>query len=479
MAADVIQFVDSIADNPAVRLDLNDETTWRCRSFLAPPPRLRRTMTQNTMTDGGYVSSSQYGTRTLYIDLDLISSSQDVNAGLLQKLAREMDREKNLIRYQPEGASRPVFFKVWRSDFSALVDMKAALAFRQLALEIPAEPFALGGRETISVGTVNNDPAAGSNGCYFDVTGVIGDVAAPAVILNTAGVPYGFTLAARQHGTPSDLVVFKQAESLTNGTDTANPGGGPDAAMSGTGTNNYLRTSFVTTTMSDRVTGWAPTDADTSDAAGRAIRGTYRVLAAVRRTDSTSDITIRWARQFTSDTGDTITVPKHTRRQLVDLGLITFGGDLPASPGGVAVVDTPVRINNSLKFQAARSSGTGNIDWDVFFLAPADESTTIWLTSTDSSLTGFDHVIDGVNQRTYMIEDGGNLFDGTGYVYQGAGQGNPTGGFPQLVPNQTNRFYLHLTSASAGSVWVYDKTYTASITVYYNPRYLHVRPASS
>ena len=46
MAADVIQFVSAIDANPTVRLDINDETTWRCRSFLAPPPRLRRSMSQ-------------------------------------------------------------------------------------------------------------------------------------------------------------------------------------------------------------------------------------------------------------------------------------------------------------------------------------------------------------------------------------------------------------------------------------------------
>lgn len=466
MAADVIQFVSAIDANPTVRLDINDETTWRCRSFLAPPPRLRRSMSQNVMTDGGYVSSSQYGTRTLYIDLDLISTTQDTNAAQLQKLARELDREKNIIRYQPEGASRPVFFKVWRSDFSSLVDMKAALAFRQLSIEIVAEPFAYGIRETISVGTVNNDPAAGSNGCYFDISSgqVLGDVPAPMVLVATgapvdAGRSTGMFLGVKSWDTPSDLQLFHQAEAMTisSGSTTA------DALMSGAGSNCVEFNPGGTATFTGLTKAALSTVAQT-----KATRGTYRLVAVLRRI--TSSGTWKIGAQGASSLS---TVSTSTNRQRVDLGVVAVGDNAVTAAGAAAPL---LGSRFSAGSDLARTSGTAGVDnlrVDYLELLPADQCVLTATLPTGGTLNGL--VVDSYNETVYKVDTASGVFDGTASVLALA---TVTGGFPSVYPVQSTRYSLSwvLTDGTTASI---TKTDTSSVTVHYWPLYLHVRPVSS
>ena len=164
MANDVVKFVDSIASSPTTRLDLNDSTTFTlAAAVLAPPPQIQSSVSSNAMTDGGYQSASRYGYRVIHLELILNVATQDLAATALQNLHRELDRETNYLKWQPDTATKPVFFKTWRTSPLQIVDQPAARAVYYVTLEIPAEPFALGLRETVSVGTVNNDPAAGSN----------------------------------------------------------------------------------------------------------------------------------------------------------------------------------------------------------------------------------------------------------------------------------------------------------------------------
>ena len=467
MSADVIQFVDSIDAKPVVRLDLNDDDVIRCRTFLAPPPRLRRSMSQNVMTDGGFVSSSQYGTRVLYIDLDLITTSQDENAAYLQKLARELDRATNIIRYQPAGASRPVFFKVWRSDFSALVDMKAVLAFRQASLEIVAEPFAYGLRETISVGTVNNDPAAGSNGCYFDLAAgqILGDVPAPMLLVAT-GAPVdvsrstGLFLAEKSWDTLSDAQLFHQAESMSisSGVTAA------DALMSGAGSNCVEFNPGSTATFTGLTKSALSTVAQT-----KATRGTYRLVAVLRRITSAGT----W-KAGTQGASSLTTLSTSTNRQRVDLGVVVIGDSTvsPGVDGGAPTLGSKFSLGSDL----ARTSGTAGVDnlrVDYLELLPADQCTTIATLPTAGSLIGL--VVDSYQEAVYKVDSTSGLFDGTASILTMA---TVTGGFPSVYPNRATRYSMSwvLTDGTTASI---TKTDTSSVTVYYLPQYLYVRPASS
>lgn len=467
-----LAFVDAISASPTIRLNLNDGNVWRTLEFNAPPPRLRRAASQNMMTDGGTVSSSSYDMRTLTLRLQLISASQDVNATQAQLLARELDRADNFLKYHPDGATKPVFFRLFRSDMAALNDIAGQIAGREFTVELLAEPFALGIRETLGPYTVNNDPAAGSNGHYFDLTGVLGDVAAPCIIVNSGTHNRAGLLSVRQHGTPSDTgaFFFQQCESCTLGTDTTNPGGGPDAAMSGTGTNNFVRTSFATiATMASRVTKqFALTDAQ-----GVAVAGRYRMVAIVRRSDATSVIRIRGAvvGAVTDTVGDAVTLPLTTSRQAVDLGIFQLAPEVKV--GGAYNQYSLPTLNPGLYLDAARDSGAGTLDWDYFLLLPADEATTIFEgggTSTD------DMVIDALSEMIYLTENGVDPFLSTSSLTSGL-TFDVSGGWISLLPNQTNRvFFATWANASPRLIVKGD---VATINVHYWPRYLYIRPSAS
>lgn len=464
-----LQIVDSVAASPNTRLDLNDDTIWKCVSFDAPPPRLRRAMSSNAMRDGVFVSSSQYEARRIVARFQVFRSSRDLAAVQLQTLARELDRTDNYLKLQHDTASKPVFFKLFRSDYTAVRDIAGQSSAYECEVELLAEPFALGLRETLGPFTVNNDPAHASNGCYVDLTGVIGDVAAPVVIVDTTAYAPCFWLGVRQHGTPSDLTFFAQAESLSFGDDTSVPGGGPDAAMSGTGTNNYATTSFATEADMALRLIWTPSDSTVSAAAGLALRGGYRLVAVVRRSDASSVIRVQL--QSGAYDGPVVTVPLTTSRQAIDLGLWT-PGESEVRPGGYA---DPVPVDtHDIVIHAARDSGGGSIDWDFLLLVPADEAQLVCNEDTDRS-TSVDVVIDGHNESVYAFT-GGDPFAGTaGYASAVKGA---SGGFPGVVPNQTNRFIL-LTGESPAAGIVTSKSTSEALTFHYWPRYLYIRPSAS
>lgn len=468
MSADVIQFVDSIDASPTVLLDVNlDLNPWICRLITANPPRLRRAMSSNAMRDGVFVSSSQYEARTVLLDLEVLDTTQDLGAAQLQALARVLDRDDVFLKWQPNGASKPVFFKLYRSDISAIRDIQvSSRAYRAVQVELLAEPFALGLMETITEAGLRQNPTL-TNGCVLDVTGVLGDVPAPCIIEVDAAASTDYwaqgMIGVRQHGTPSDLGFFVQAESCTLGTNTTNPGGGPDAAMSGAGANNFVRTSFATASMVTRLTV-VPPDALVSTAAGVAIRGTFRLIAAVRRSDDTSVITVRAGQN--SIYQPTATIPLTTTRQYVDLGAVSFG----TNPRLGYDAEGPIDILSwcSVSIQAERVSGAGTLDWDVFYLVPADEACVTWGTPDIVVGTGKLY-LDGINDAIRFI-------DGTTEAGRGVGF---AGSLPSLVPNQTNRFVVLVTEINWSLADVTFGSASDVISFHYWPRYLYVRPSAS
>ncbi|WP_163168111.1 hypothetical protein [Arthrobacter sp. Alg241-R88] len=464
----LIQFVDSISATPTVRLDINDATAWFCQNFSAPPPRLRRSESSNSMRDGGVVSASSYENRTLEVELTLVNAStEDAAATEMQKLWRELDRPTNYLRYQREGMTKPVFFRLFRSDAADLEELWTTPIARNITLELVAEPFALGLRESLGPYTVTNDPAAGSNGCYFDVTGVIGDVRAPVIVHDASRTVGHGILASRSRGTPSDLVWFKQLEgtNVVLGTDTTNPGGGPDATMSGTGTNNYVRTSFTTNaTMVARVE-WQAFNELTTSAQRLAIRGMYRMVVVVRRSDSTSDINIKL------QTGVSTVVPKTTARQMVDVGIVHIGTRQGTSVG--YGVDGAGTVPEGQQLQAERTSGAGTLDWDCLFLVPADEQQLQWV-QTNLVGTTLDTLIDGV-RNTVTSLDGATLPTAANPILWPTAV-TVSGAFPAVSPGVTNRFYYLQAVSQSGAM---TKGNTSSFTLYYWPSYLHVRPVTT
>jgi hypothetical protein len=457
---DLVRFVDTISSSPTLRLDLNDESTFWVKKFDAPPPRLRRSVAENSMRDGGSVGSAAYGLRTLVIELECRKSTQDLAATEIQKLWRELDRSLNWIQYQPTGATKPVFFRTFRSDASQLEDVMAQAAMRTFTIEVLAEPFALGLRETLGPYTIANDPAAASNPGYVDISGVLGDVPTEAIYYNTT-YNRAATLMGVRHGDFSDIRPWVQCESMTLGTNTTNPGGGPDAAMSGTGTNNYVRTSFGTATMAVRLAGNVITTTTVQS-------GSWVVYGVVRRSDATSVMRVGLSQTLSASAPtETTTLPLSTARQMVRLGKVVTAG----SANYIA------RVLASPNFQvwAARDSGAGTLDWDCLFFLPSDSAMLEGLSHSTTGSSSGDNVFDGVADRTMSILGGSPITLATE-----EGPIQSSGRIPPLVPNVTNRLhYLTSSQYDTTGLRVHAKSETNDVTVYYWPRYMHVRPVST
>ncbi|MGA4726297.1 hypothetical protein ACPB67_02655 [Micromonospora taraxaci] len=161
---DVVQFVDTVSASPTVRLDLNNESPWATAGVDFSPPPLKYAWSGTLLTDGERPSAAAYGNRRLGLSLELIAGSQDAAADAMQALWRELNRPTNVLKYQPEGATNPVFFRTLRSMDNAVQDYPGTGAgvLRTVSVEIAAEPFAVGLRETLSQVTVSNDSSEGA-----------------------------------------------------------------------------------------------------------------------------------------------------------------------------------------------------------------------------------------------------------------------------------------------------------------------------
>jgi len=460
-----LQFVDKIDAAPTTRLDLNDGTKWLFQRKPLPdlsPPPLKRAVVSTLMRQGAKIVASAYDNRVLKFDLVAQAATEDLLATELQKLNRELDRANNILKYQPIGATNPVYFRTFRSPGYSL-NVESEPVFRvRLGLELLAEPFAYGERVTLNSVTVNNDPAAGSNPCYWDVTGVTGDVPTPAFLKFAASPSVAnqrMALGVRRHGTPGGVYPL-QAEGMTLGTDTTLPGN--DAAMSGAGS-NYARTSFATATMQTRLTAANfPVTA-----AGQSVeyRGTYRIFARVRHSVAGDTIRIKMTYGPTGIATEPVTLPNQTWLMWVDLGLVRLPAsvDDPVSGEGYSNVPNAARIM-SLNFQAERVSGSGNLDWDVVLAVPADEELAIiaWPTSTS------DAIIDGPNDSVYS-----RLASASDSLYTTAPIPR-AGSIPLLSPNQTNRIALLVNVG--GDLQADDLADSAAVVLSYWPRHLYVKP---
>ena len=452
--AHAVQFVDSIAASPTVRLSINSGP-FNCYRFDAPPPPLRLAAAENMMRDGGFVSSSSFGDRTLSAGIQLVGSNEDAWAADWQTLVRELNRPTNIIRYLPEGATSPVFFKTYRAAPEDLAELVSARPRREVSIPVRAEPFALGLRETIGPRTITNDPASGTHPCYTDLTGIVGDVAAPLLIKSeTSGTePQGQWIASTSTQLPSP--AFLQCESMTLGTNTTNPGGSADSAMSGSGSTNFVRTSFSNAAMVTRLTCAVPT-----------VGGRYRALVAARETGSGSQFYARGF--FRGHYGPRVAIPFGPSgavgfRRLVDLGVVHIPRGL------VGETDTPNPTHSALTFsiEAERTSWSDSLDWDCLTWLPVDESS---LYATSTTLNSGGHLFDGTGSGRFDSYASGDPLAGTA-VDMGRDATEVSGSFPYVTPNVTNRVHM--------LTWRNTVATTRDVTFYYWPRYLHVRPATT
>lgn len=450
-------FVDQPIASPTVLFDMNNGTTTRVLDPgpQAPTPQLNRSFTSNAMGDGGVLSAASYQNRELKFTVWLNGASLSAKTTQLDALKRELAKPSNLIMYVPPGWSFPVFFRTFRSD-DYVPDNKGGLAGAEwyVTCNVIAEPFAIGVRHDVTAGAVvTNDPASGTNKTFFDITGVRGDSPAPAFARVAVGTGSPtFFWAQRTANNPSALTVFAQAEAGTLGTDTTTQAN--DANMSGA-SNNFVRTTFATATLTTRLTVTVPT---TSDPA--ALRGRYRVFAKIRMSATGSNFTARYIQNpgltnatngqlFSWDSAAAITVQ--------DLGIVEFGGPgvTPATIGYSGL--SAAYATQALGIQVGRNSGTATLDIDYIYLLPADERSSQFRRANWAASSYL--AIDGPQELAYGMASGTSAFGGTRTVDNAGGLASYFGAYPMLVPGVTNRWYTLIGGQAASATSTWDVSY--------------------
>lgn len=465
--ADLVQFVDSIQDSPTVRLDLSDGVTWSTRyGSEFPPPPMRRSVSSSMLASGDHVQAASFGNRQIILSLVLETADANAAATQLQLLARELDRPSNVLRWQPATATKPVFFRTLRSP---LDDVKAEVpGLLELSVEIMAEPFAYGVKETLPPVAVSNDP---TTGCYFDANSIIGDVETPLYISFPASSVIAAgrrqtVLAVRRRGVPANMPWLIPAQSMTLAASTTLPGN--DAAFSGSG-NNYARATSLTAGFVTRMTSAVFPATATVDA-----RGKYRVYVRYRKGNSAAEVRLGIA-----VSGDGVNWLEYDRDRVVlgagtaprwaDLGVVQIPlGDDPGVDGmsGIDLASRGIQF----AIQIAQTAGTAtNLDADCLALMPADDRFCRVLWPGTSGPTSM--ILDSSRYpRVYGLDAGGAT-----YSTQLRGMDSGT---PMVTPGAANRVWMLLDGGSTSTAGDSIAS-SATVTPYYWPCYVTVRPPTT
>lgn len=480
MGSERIQFVDGISDTATVRLSLTT-APWSVlfNGTDVSPPTITRSVVNTLLTDGSQIPASAYDNRVikLHLQLDPQPMSSSVAATQAQLLNRELDRTTNILRWQPDPNLPAMYFRTFRSsDYVPTLDV--GINLYDFDISLIAEPFAYGVQESIGTVTINNDPEAGSNPKYVDITGVKGDVETPLQISITGAnaTTRQSVFAMRRSANPGTSVGFVQAESFAGGTDTtatATPGT-LNSQMSGAGTIKMMFVDMTVgftnnLTVTRMSTSLVPVAFSSSE-----VRGVYRVF--VRSCASFGSATTAYQMQLEHGIRGIKNAVTNTRYpnvsgspvpQMTDLGLVQFPeGFDPVSngPSGVPypVAGIPMKLHVSRDVAALN----GGLGIDYFLFMPADDTFSIvsWGTSTPTAF-----VFDGFSRAVYGLQSGA-VVD----IANASFVGEP----PKVSPGTTNRmFYINDVTPSPSAVDVVSGS--AALTLSYWPRYLVVRPVST
>lgn len=472
MALDRIEFVDAVpagSSSPTVRLSLSGAPWSVLKDGTAvPPPVLQRAIRSTLLVDGESIPAAAFSNRVITLRLHLDSTSTTNAATQLQLLHRELNRPTNILRWQPEPSLPAVYFKTMRApDYSPAHDH--GLNLYDLTVTIPAEPFALGPREDIATATISNDPIAGTNGKFWDITGVKGDVETPLLMKVTgSALSTRQTLfAVRRRGTPSAMPFYIQAESMTMGTDTTVTAT-PNTDYSGAG-NNYVTTSYATPSSQIRLSTATFPASPSVDA-----RGQYRVYARVDPQWSGVDVVSQFYLQLQHGVrgilnreslpfgkSSAFSFPK-----MVDLGLVQIPEGYDPVQDGASGTEMSV-LGIPLTLYSRRSTATGTNRLDYLLFVPADDRLCIidWGNTTPTNF-----VVDGINRMIYGVNGSNQISDVNSIGF--------SGDYPVVSPGVTNRIvFVRDVKGFAGSNDT--PAGTTDVTVSYWPRYLYVRPVTT
>lgn len=434
------QFVSDMASaSPTVLLDLNSFTSGLMvgDGFNLSPAKYDKGWASSPMRHGARNTRSTADNIVLSIPIELAAGSESAAATAIENLGRQL-MVNNILKVQL-GSPNPVFYRTFGNPDYAMNARNILLRDHRLELQIDAEPFACGVRVDLGTFTVSNDPAAGTNPMRFDITSVLGDVPTPLLLVSTTtgstGAPSGLTnkwahFATRRRSTPGNYSNVVQGEAMTLGTDAsvvadANASGGSKARIS-------FSTNSTMTPV--RLSDSFPANGVSTVEA----RGEYRVYARVALTNAADTISLRLGYGASSSQvvlNDAQSIPGVTSFCFVDLGFVP----VPAwsDPGTLGYSNVASKVQVPFIGLYASRTGSGSLDIDYLYFVPADESTLICkFPSTDTT-----YAIDGTT------EAGGSVYAMTTALDEvlttnAAPQITAGGGFPELIPGQTNRVHF-------------------------------------
>lgn len=404
-----IRFVDSRSSSAAVRMEL-DAGYWRVLAdgTDTPPPPMRDQRSSSMLTDGSLVTATVYDNREVTLALLLTAPTAAIAAAEIQKLQRELDRGTNILWWQPDVALPPQFINTYRGP-DVTTDLDWGTSIHRFVLTIEAEPLGVGEQVVRSGVTVNHDPAATFNPCSFTMSGVLGDVDTPLYLTSTDTDVGGrkVAFATRRRGDPGSVRWFRQAEdpALTLGVDAAR------TVVPGASAGSTVRVNFASTPGNAvRLSGQFPSDG--IGAGSVDWRGTYRVMVRARLNNGVIRLQVATGTSVASRNLPVLMDTTENGAWMVyDLGLVRlpvgnagrdagYGPEHPAGP-------------STLRIYAELVAGSGNVDLDHIFLAPADETYGLAQMPT-FSLTTSGAVIDGIAGEVYGLNSAGELSETTG-----------------------------------------------------------------
>lgn len=456
------QFVDAISSTPTVRLDLNAFASggiYLSESPTVSPPELRRVEVASMMADGEQIPASAFDNRVITMQLNVAAATADTVATMLQTLARELARlPGNILRVMV--GTTPMFFRTFPAPDAAFALRLTDLRRTSVTLQIPCEPFGIGLKETLSQVTVTNNPAAGTNGQFFDIAAPKGDVETP-LTLTLGGTLGGTTgrlrslFAVRRRGTVANAPLVLQAEAMSQGTDTTTQAN--SASFSGSG-NNYSRCTFATNTSGQQriftATTWPTPGVD--------IRGTYRMFVRGRKNTAGDlvDVQLQWGDVNSITSGPLVRWAMNTSIQYVDLGIMQIPNGFDPVDDGTGVQLVPMGSYVSLFVR--RAAGSGTFDMDFLLAVPADDRMQFvrWPTVQASGSDVF--VTNGGSRPAAYCLDSTSRLRSTEPI-EIAGQGL------MITPGITNRVYF---ARDVGPAIGDSITATNTVIPSYFPRYL-------
>lgn len=461
------QFVaDMASSSPSVRLDLNSSGMRVLLGWKLGPTLFEKGYADSPLRHGKRPTRSSGVNQILEIPVEINKSTPALGAQAVEDLVRQLSVD-NILKVQLDGHPNPLFYRTFgNADFAATV-RTVLIQDATINLQIEAEPFGYGPRVTAGTFTVSNNPANGTNPCRFDITGVLGDVPTPLLLMATStgasGAPSGLVskwvhLATRRRGTPSGYSNVVQAEDMTQGTGAVITA---DAAMSN---GSKSRVGFGTPGMTLRLSDTFPGNGTATVEA----RGEYIVYGRFSKTVASDVISVQLGYGASSAApvfNDAKTLPAGAAGPYtVELGKIPVPAWSDPIQHGFSGVSTKT-LMAFVGLYMARTSGSGSVDVDYLYFMPCDEPTTVIarFPSTDTT-----YAIDGTT------EAGGSIYAMTTALDEVLSTSAPVqmvggGGFPEVIPGVTNRIHFLRHVDPTGTVDAL--TDTTTITAYYWPRW--------